>query len=306
MSAPVRARERRSALTFRDKLSDNLPSWLKGPVGARWVYPWGVALDAMADAATWGVLCGYATQCPPDALPWIAVDRQIDRGFAEPEESYRARCRLWLDLWRRSGSAESIIVALGATILPDTTTMRTVSNDSAWDTITGGAAPPPHHTLARPRNWDWDSLVPGHITAPSPDEPGYASQWWRAWVIIYAPPSWAQGRIAGDGARAGDGHVAGLSISHDYVQTIRAQVRKWAPAHVMIPSILISFDESILSPSATYPSSGALPDGRFRWYGYRYGGGDIYLPVRAILGVGYSGAHAVRYLAGIGHERYGL
>ena len=281
-------------MNFRVKLAEDLPSWLNGPWGSRWVFPLGLFLDIYADAAIYAVQARFPDLAPADAFTWFAQDRQIDRGFIEPLESYRARLKLWLDLWRRAGSAESVLVALGSYIIPNTATMRTVSNDSAWDTITAGDPVPPVHVLTRPRNWDWDS-------APAYDatDPAYAAKWNRAWIIIYPPAQlWTKTRTYGDGMRYGDGSCFGYSGNIDQTASLRAQVNKWRPASTMVPWIILCFDPDPFHPedAVAYPSTGLLPDGRFKNWGFR--SGDAYLPYRAIIGLGTSfGINAASYIS---------
>ena len=75
---------------------------------------------------------------PSDALPWLAIDRQIDRGPNEGETSYRARLKLWLDLWRHAGSAQSVITALevwwGGGVEISTVAQSQPGIGTAWDT----------------------------------------------------------------------------------------------------------------------------------------------------------------------------
>lgn len=281
-------------LTFRVKLARDLPTWLNGYWGSRYMYPLGVALDIFADAAEFAVKARFPDLAPPDAFTFFAQDRQIDRGFIEPLESYRVRLKKWLDLWRRAGSAESVMVALASYIFPNLATMRTVSNDSAWDTIAAGDPPPPVHVLVRPRNWDWDSAP-----AFDPDDPYYHSQWYRAWAIIYPPAAlWKKTRTYGDGMRYGDGSCFGYTGNIEQTQSMRAQVNKWRPASTRVEWIILCFDPDPFHPetAVSYPSTGLLPDGRFKNWGFR--SGDAYLPYRAIIGLGTSfGINAASYIS---------
>lgn len=284
-------------LSFRVKLARDLPTWLNGYWGSRYMYPLGLFLDIFAEAAVDAVKARFPDLAPPDAFTWFAQDRQIDRGFIEPLESYRARLKLWLDLWRRAGSAESVMVALGAYIFPNLATMRTVSNDSAWDTIAAGAAPPPVHVLVRPRNWDWDSYVFSK-NSPSPDDPEYHGKWNRAWVVIYPPAQlWKKTRKYGDGMRYGDGSCFGFTGDSAQANSLRAQVEKWRPAHCIVPWIILAFDPTILDPSVALPSLGLLPNGQYKNWGVR--NGDAYVSIRAILGLGTGrGINAASYISG--------
>jgi hypothetical protein len=281
-------------LNFRVKLARDLPTWWNGDWGSRYHFPLGLFLDIYGDAAIYAVQARFPDLAPADAFVWFAQDRQIDRGFLEPLESYRARLKLWLDLWRRAGSAESVMIAIGSYIIPNTATMRTVSNDSAWDTVVAGASPPPVHVLARPRNWDWDS-------APAYDatDPGYAAKWNRAWVIIYPPAAlWKKTRTYGDGMRYGDGSCFGYTGNIDQTQSLRAQVNKWRPASTRVEWIILCFDPDPFHPedAVSYPSTGILPDGRFKNWGLRTG--DAYLPYRAIIGLSTAfGINAASYIS---------
>lgn len=282
------------SLKFRDELASNLPTWLNGYWGGRYVYPMGLFLDIWADATIFAVQARFPDGAPEDAFTWLAQDRQIDRGFQEPISSYKERLKLWLDLWRRAGSAESVMVALGGYIAPSVATMRTVSNSSAWDTIEAGESPPPVHTLVSPPNWDWDSAVYNHKTA-DPTDPEYTAKWYRAWVVIYPPSSlWVKDLKCGTGIICGSGFACGYSGTTDEGRSIKEQVRKWKPAHATIVNIMLAFDSTVLDPASAYPNVGVLPDGRFRWYGVR--DGDSYIPIRGTLG---TTANRVSYLGRI-------
>lgn len=272
------------SLKFRDQLASNLPTWLNGYWGGRYIYPMGLFLDIWADATIFAVQARFPDGAPEDAFTWLAQDRQIDRGFQEPISSYKERLKLWLDLWRRAGSAESIMVALGGYITPSLATMRTVSNSSAWDTIEAGDSPPPVHVLVSPPNWDWDSAVYGHKTA-DPTDPEYTAKWYRAWVIIFPPTSlWEQTQVLGDGSTLGDGRVLGFTGTADEAESIRQQVAKWKPAHAIVVNIILAFDNTQFDPATPYPDF-SLPDGTLRWYGLRVG--DQYISTRGQFQAAY-------------------
>jgi hypothetical protein len=282
-------------LNFRTKLAQDSPAWLNGFWGSRFLYPLGLFLDAFADAAKFAVQARFPDLAPADAFTWFGQDRQIDRGFQEPIESYRARLKEWLTLWRHAGSAYSVLQALASYITPDTATMRVVSNTSAWDTWTGSF--PVTHTLVSPRNWDWDSAVYGHLAA-DPNGAEYAGKWWRAWVIIYPPASlWQKTQTLGDGHALGDGRALGFTGTVDEAQSLRAQVAKWKPAHCIVPAIILAFDPATFDPTTAIPALGLMPDGRFQRRGCP--NGDLYVTTRGLIGFGSTAPYSASYLTGV-------
>lgn len=298
MTITIVAKAPPAATTFRDALADDSPTWLNGFWGSRYMYAMGVVHDAMFDWFVYSVRARYPSVAPDDAFVWFSQDRLIDRGFQEPLESYRARLKLWLDLWRHAGSAWGVALAFSSYLTPSTAKIRVVSNNANWDTLDAGSSGPPTHQhgdgSGNP-NWDWDSYP---WLDPSASE--YTAKWYRAWIIIYPGTDlWTKTRTLGTGAGGnmllGDGSCLGFSGTIDQTESMRALARRWKGGHNKV-MVILAFDSRIFDPaySVAYPSA-ILPFGLFRSWGVR--ASDLYVPIRSYIGTGLTfGTNAASYI----------
>jgi hypothetical protein len=232
------------------------PTFLQGPTGQAFDYAMWIQYDALADAASYAVRARFPDCCPDDAFPWLAQDRQIDRGPNEGVDSYASRLRQWLDLWAVAGGAPSVLRALTGFLVPGSYTIETVKDTTAdgvytiWDVSTGGSDPPTHYQES-PGNWNWDATMNDGRTQPV--KPG------RAWVVIYAGP-WAQDLTWNDPGTWGDGGTWDTTATPDQVAGIHAQVEKWKDDGSIVPWIIVAFDPLWFVP--TLPAGDPhLPDG---------------------------------------------
>jgi len=256
------------ASTFRDLAYEFSPTYLQGYQGQRYVLVLSMYYDTLGDAAAYAVRARFPLTAPPDALPWLAIDRQIDRGPSESRDAYNARLVAWLDLWRRAGSAESVISAIAAYFQPASYEVETVAESltapsiSAWDVSTAGGVV---HTAVSPANWDWDGRgIRG-----------------RAWVIIQGG-GWTQtGPVWGAytwGSAAG-GPCWGFSGNSTEMPFLRSQIAKWKTAGVRVPWIIMSWDASWFQPTSP---AGKLPAGDYGTWGKVevIGGSRVYVRAR--------------------------
>jgi hypothetical protein len=233
--------------SLRDLWYSYSPTYLQGYAGQRYGYTLAVMWDTLGDAMAYAVRARFPDCCPSDALPYLAIDRQIDRGPNEAEASYRARLKLWLDLWRHAGSARSVITALevwfGGTYEIETVA-QSQAVGTAWD-VYNPATQQITHQLVSPANWTWDD------TGVAP----------RAWVIVqgggYSPTTEAYG----SGSTWGNGEVFGISGSPgELAPWLRNQIRKWSSAGGQVPWIIMSWDPTWFQP--TSPAN-KLPDASY-------------------------------------------
>ena len=241
---------------FRDMSDAISPTWLNGPVGQRYRYSMAVLYDALSDACGYANLARWPYTCPYDAFPYLAADRQIVQGFAEPNASFANRLVQWLDLWRAAGSPMGVMLAVLGLFLPTSVTIRTVDNSSNWNTYLAGATPfpisasvptPPTY-VAGAGNWNWD---------------GNTTPWWRAWIIIYVGPlGWTIGPKWGDGGKWGDpGRLWGISgPAYGQLATLRAIIKQWKPAHSWIANVILTTNTARFDP-AHAAGGGVNPDG---------------------------------------------
>lgn len=229
--------------TFRDMGDAISPSWLNGPVGQRYRYAMAVLYDALADGAGYAVRSRFPLLAPPDAFSYLQSDRQIDQGFSESQASFANRLVQWLDLWREAGNAGAVLLAVLGLFLPTSVRVRTVDDSSNWNTYLAGAvpfpigadSPTPPTLVQQAANWNWDGT----------------SQWWRAWVIIYANPlGWSGSPLWGTGNWGDVGRLWGITgPTSQMLATLRAVIKKWKPQHTTVTNIIISFDDTLFDPA---------------------------------------------------------
>jgi hypothetical protein len=236
--------------TFRDMVYAISPSWLRGPIGSRFMYSMAVQLDAAADGIAYAVLARFPTKAPADAMPWIANDRQIEQGFQESQADWTARLTQWLDRWAHAGSPWGVLMAVRGWVAPDPCAVLTVNNRGVFDSYAQGApcdpAHPPTHTPTF-NGWVWDALSGLRLWGFTP---------WRMWVVLYPGAStWTQtSQVWGDGSRWGNGAVYGVtggSATASQLQGLRATVKKWKRSRTWVPWIILSWDPAAFLPGAS-------------------------------------------------------
>jgi len=257
------------ASTFRDLAYDFSPAYLQGYQGQRYVLVLSMYYDMLGDAAAYAVRARFPLTAPSDALPWLASDRQIDRGPSESVEAYNIRLVAWLDLWRRAGSAASVIGAIAAYSagLYEVETVAeslTAPSLSSWDVYDPATTQTTNQHVA-PANWDWDSR----------GERG------RAWVVIQGG-GWTQlGPVWGAFTWGTSSSSAcwGFSGNATELPFIRSQIAKWRTAGVRVPWIIMSWDATWFQPTSP---AGKLPAGDYGTWGKVVvsGGSRVYVPAR--------------------------
>jgi hypothetical protein len=263
------------------------PAYLNGPNWRKYRWSINILYDDLSDGATWAVKSRFPSTAPPDAFPWIAVDRTISQGYQEPQADYVARLQQWLDLLPYEGHPTGMLLGLIGQMLPSAVTVRTVDNSSNWYGYSAGddpiplapvsasrasypsaypaglpVVPPP--TFVQPgqsphTNWDWDSL--GYPF-------GAAYRWWRLWPIIYSTsgspypvPSatWGGGQAWGSGAVWGWGGTASQSSA------LAAEVKQQKAANVTA-QLIVSYDPNYFNPALAFGSP-YLPNGTWGTFG---------------------------------------
>jgi hypothetical protein len=245
--------------TYRDTWQNLSPPWLQGTYGLKLGYVLGIQYDALELDVMYALRFRFPDFAPTDAFPWLAADRQIDRGENESYNSYADRLKQWLDLWRAAGGAGSIMQALASYLgipglimehvkqsrtTPDPYSSPDLTDWDLWDGVM--TTTNVHET---PHNWDWDSnqkdpadqrfIQVSIIT-------GLAPGWWRTWVILYGSAKWTQSQTWGDGSRWGDGKTYGSTMTAAEASSIKIQVSKWKSAVSLVQWIIVAFDNTWL------------------------------------------------------------
>jgi hypothetical protein len=182
---------------IRDLVKAISPPWLQTGNAEKFLYIEGLGCDAILEKYDEGTLARFPGYGTPTALPYVGDDRLIPRGLTETDGAYATRLKLWLDSWRIAGSARSVLLQVLGYLSADTPQLRTVSDDSAWDTLVAGSnpdlLPETAHYLSSPPwaalNWNWDNE-----RGPDPHNP-LNRMWWRWWLILYTALSVAGGSV---------------------------------------------------------------------------------------------------------------
>ena len=241
---------------------DALPGWLKDGPGRSFLDAIVLTFDAFS-ASLDEVRYGLNSTSPPyDAVPFIANDRVMFRGFFEPIKKFMGRASYFRQIWRNAGKAKTIMQTVAGVWGPEPIKMRIVFNygwltseaSTRWITLnTDGTIT---RETASPANWDWDGVN------KSP----------RAWLIVYVPESLAsevEGKFAsaskyGETGIRDDGVVdkktIGTNAYAEYAERTRAALDAIKPADVLFEYIILTFDPASFDP-ASAPGAAGMPDG---------------------------------------------
>lgn len=268
---------------FRTVASQLSPTALQGPNGSKLIYTLAVQYDTLAVAGAYAVRFRFPRLTSPDALQWLAKDRQIVRGPNEAQDSYAERLVRWLDLWVHAGSASSILSGVASFFLPSTITAELVKQSRTtytdWDYWDGTT-----DTLYRqmPPNWDWDSdgLVPCEQRFQQVNTSGVLGPYWHTWVILFGTGYVSDG-LWSDPGQWDDGGTWDTNATPEDVGAIRGQVAQWKSAETFVQWIIVSLDSTYFKYSLP-AGDPKLPDGHFGRWGEvtTVGGSRVYTPSR--------------------------
>ena len=171
-----------SGLQYRDTWKTLAPEWLTDGEAERYMYTLQLCTDLLVEKATQATSIRFPGEGDPSQLPYLAHDRMLEQGPAEPDASFARRLRGAWPAWKKAGSAPSALGQLQdylqglqpgvAATLPQ---MAIVGGSyptvTRWHTIFQGDAleAPPTLRTVRPANFNWDG----------------ASKPWRAWLVLY-------------------------------------------------------------------------------------------------------------------------
>lgn len=239
-------------ITFRDRLYQACPVWLRAWWGSRLLYAIGLMFDALLEWANMAVHARLASWCASNALDALAVhgrDRGIRRGFAESATSYAARLSTWWEARKQKGSRWATMDQIAGYLSGYSVTIRTVNGNGAWCTRLPDGTREYHRSS--PTNWDWD---------------GNAAAWSRYWVILYPPATlWTDDGAWDDPGTWDDGGTWDTTATPDQVATIRAIVKEWNPPHAKCAGILIALNSVDFAPDG---SGAGFPAGDWGTWGH--------------------------------------
>lgn len=173
--------------TFRDRVRDSVPPWLRHGVAEKVLYSIAIHLDGLADALTAGVKMRFPGLYSGESLPVIGRERRIRRGRVEVDAVYASRLTRWLDDHRRRGGPYALLAQLHASFAPENFPIDLVYYPS---TVLG--------TPARARRFQMD--VDGNVVRDDvywlPDND--AVHWARWWLLYFWPDARAADGIWDD------------------------------------------------------------------------------------------------------------
>lgn len=262
-------------ITFRDRMAQAAPRWLRGWWGSRLLYALGIIFDAVCDWASYAVHVRYPSWCAvhmPDALAAHGRNRGIRRGFAETAASYAARLAMWWPTRKQRGSLYALMDQLAGYMAGHEVKIRCVNLNGAWYTRNADGTREYHR--ATPSNWSWDA---------------YTGAFSRYWVIIYPPSSlWTSRGTWGSHSTEtwGDASVNatwGSTMTAEQAATIMAIITEWNPPHARCSHVALALDPASFDPTAAAGSAG-LPSASEPWINWGLDDAGDYAAIRLSTG----------------------
>lgn len=96
-------------VSFRQRLAQFVPRWLKNGTAARILYAISVHFDVLADLVVEAVRKRFPVPDSYDALSFIGADRKMLRGPSESDEVYASRVVTWLDAHATRGNPYTLL-----------------------------------------------------------------------------------------------------------------------------------------------------------------------------------------------------
>jgi|HubBroStandDraft_1064217.scaffolds.fasta_scaffold21327_2 hypothetical protein len=166
---------------FRDNWPALAPPWLRTGNAERFMYTLELSRDYLCEKAFQATTIRIPGLGDPSQIPYLAFDRQLQQGPAEPNASFLGRLQASLQTWGLAGSRAGILQQLQAYLqnlqpgvplaYPEITIVGgcydtvTTWSQIYFDTPLSGA---PTLTTVMPSNFNWDGKsIP-----------------WRAWLIL--------------------------------------------------------------------------------------------------------------------------
>lgn len=213
------------------------PKWLYSGEGELTLYSLSAIADLWLERARLGLMARFPAYSPYDGLSALGRDRKITRGLNEPSESYIIRLKAWLTTHKNNGSPFALMDQIRSFLQRDLV-VRIVDQRGNWYWIEADGS---LHYQLQAGLWDWDSVS--------------TTNWSRFWIIIYpasvTPALWEATGVYGTVQKYGDGHVWGLTATHDEMVGLRTIVREWKPIFAKCEWIICAFDNASFAPGTT-------------------------------------------------------
>ena len=169
-----------NSFQYRDQWPALAPEWLTTGNAERYMYTLEYCRDLLVEKMNQAIQIRLPGQGDASQLPYLANDRLLVQGPAEPDANFVIRLREAFVTWGLAGSARSVLLNLQAYMqglqpgvaptLPLLTIVGGSATVSRWNQLYQGDAlgALPTLTTKSPANFDWDNI----------DQP------WRSWLIL--------------------------------------------------------------------------------------------------------------------------
>lgn len=205
-------------IQFRDSWYQYAPPWLTTGNAERYMFTLQYCSDLLCEKMNQAMHIRLPGQGDPSQLPYLANDRALVQGPAEPNAAFVLRLQTAIPDWKLAGSRRAILrdvqaylTNLQPGVTPGLPMLAIVSGSdepsTAWATLHIGDAQGAIPSLATisPSNFNWDGL----------------SKSWRSWLILYfaSVPTGLSG-VAAAVASAANGSLLGRNVSGVWVPGI--------------------------------------------------------------------------------------
>jgi hypothetical protein len=166
---------------YRDTWYALAPPWLRTGNAERYMYTLELLRDLLVEKQDQAIRFRWPGEGDVSQLPYLAHDRQLERGPAETAAAFTERLQDAPTTWGLAGTRVAVLGQLQAYmqgLQPGVDAKRPVATIvggcypevSTWDTLYQGDAigAAPSHAAVVPANFDWDGQ----------------SQPWRAWLVL--------------------------------------------------------------------------------------------------------------------------
>jgi hypothetical protein len=241
------------AVTFRDRLTRNVPRWAQGWAISRFLYAIGLHLDLLATLLLQGVRAKFPGSVGYAAIEVTGSERGIRRGLYESDIDFAARQRQYLQTQATAGSTYALLTRVREALLPHTCEVRLVSSSpdpelpaNLW--VMSAAGDIMSYGPDTTDTWNWD------------DSYGQQSRFW----VELVEPDW----LFDGGALWTEGDMSVWSDVYDQLwgldadttpdQLVRLQgtIQDWTPPSAHHMHTIIRHENTLALPDGTWQYSG--------------------------------------------------
>lgn len=227
----------------RDVIKQISPPFLCSGTNERYMYLLGLHSDGLIDKMNQAMRARIPGLGTPSALGYIGLDRVIQQGPVETNDSFASRLTKAYDAWHYAGNRRATMqqayiymqqfITAQAGQIPVIVTVNSDGTNAVWDTFYSSSDInlPPSHQRVTTTNWDWDGL----------------GRWWWAWLIFFLTNTsdLQVGRNWGDGTW-GDGDGSwGLNQAPEVFSPLRSLIRLWKSQVTFYPFFILSWTPGV-------------------------------------------------------------